>query len=114
MVAVLSVVSILIFLDMQVYDLYRFHINGFIINMVFSTGASEVFAFDTLLYLKELGLFSFFIAIHVLLWFISCRCTHRCSKRMVWTIIGLLVGTTLYAHCYHIYASFQQLVPKPL
>lgn len=108
MVAVLSVVSILIFLDMQVYDLYRFHINGFIINMVFSTGASEVFAFDTLLYLKELGLFSFFIAIHVLLWFISCRWTHRCSKRMVWTIIGLLVGTTLYAHCYHIYASFQQ------
>ena len=54
MVAVLSVVSILIFLDMQVYDLYRFHINGFIINMVFSTGASEVFAFDTLLYLKEI------------------------------------------------------------
>jgi membrane-anchored protein YejM (alkaline phosphatase superfamily) len=49
MVTVLSLVSVLIFLDMQVYDIYRFHINGFTLNMVFSSGATEIFAFDTLL-----------------------------------------------------------------
>ena len=65
MITVLSLVSVLIFLDMQVYDIYRFHINGFILNMVFSSGASEIFAFDALLYLKEFGLFAVFVAVHV-------------------------------------------------
>ena len=46
-------ISVLVFLDMQVYNLYRFHINGFVLNMVFGQNATEVFAFSPLLYLKE-------------------------------------------------------------
>jgi membrane-anchored protein YejM (alkaline phosphatase superfamily) len=108
MVTVLSLVSVLIFLDMQVYDIYRFHINGFILNMVFSSGATEIFAFDTLLYLKEFGLFAIFIAVHVALWLVACRWAKLCTKRLVWTVLGVMIGATLYAHCYHIYSSFLQ------
>ena len=108
MVTVLSLVSVLIFLDMQVYDIYRFHINGFLLNMVFSSGATEIFAFDTLLYLKEFGLFAIFIAVHVALWLVACRWAKLCTKRLVWTVLGVMIGATLYAHCYHIYSSFLQ------
>lgn len=108
MVMLLSLVSVLIFLDMQVYDIYRFHINGFILNMVFSSGATEIFAFDTLLYLKEFGLFAIFIAIHVALWLVACRWARLCTRRLVWTVLGVMIGATLYAHCYHIYSSFLQ------
>lgn len=108
MVAILSIVSVLLFLDMQVYDIYRFHINGFILNMVFSSGASEVFAFDTLLYLKEFSLFALFIGIHILLWWTACHWKRLCNKRLAYTALSLLIGITLYAHGYHIYASFLQ------
>ena len=48
-----GLMSILCQLDAQVYAIYRFHINGFILNMVFGPGAGEVFNFDTALYLRE-------------------------------------------------------------
>lgn len=36
-----AVVSVLLFLNMQVYDIYRFHINGFVLNLVFGGGAAK-------------------------------------------------------------------------
>ena len=108
MVGLMSILSVLIFLDMQVYDIYRFHINGFILNMVFSSGATEIFAFDTILYIKEIGLFLVFVICHIVLWILACRWTQMFSKKLVWVTFCLMIGTTLYAHCFHIYASFRQ------
>ena len=108
MVGLMSILSVLIFLDMQVYDIYRFHINGFILNMVFSSGATEIFTFDTILYIKEIGLFLVFVICHIVLWILACRWTDMFSKKLVWVTFCLMIGTTLYAHCFHIYASFRQ------
>ena len=49
---------VLNYLNSQVYAIYHFHINGFVLSMVFGDGASEIFNFDALLYLKEAGLFA--------------------------------------------------------
>ena len=48
---VIGSVSLLLFiLDTFVYDLYRFHINGFVLDMVFGGAFSEIFVFDFLMY----------------------------------------------------------------
>ena len=49
---------VLNYLNSQVYAIYHFHINGFVLSMVFGEGAGEIFNFDALLYLKEAGLFA--------------------------------------------------------
>lgn len=45
------------YLNSQVYAIYHFHINGFVLSMVFGEGAGEIFNFDIMLYLKEIALF---------------------------------------------------------
>ena len=56
LVTTTSLLAILIFLNMQVYHIYRFHINGMVLSMVMGEGASDIFVFSPLLYLKEGGL----------------------------------------------------------
>lgn len=103
-----AIVSVLLFLNMQVYDIYRFHINGFVLNLVFGGGGSEIFTFDTSLYIREALLLAIFIAIAVGAWIVSLKLSRLCSPAFVWATIGVMLGCTLYAHGYHIYAAFMQ------
>ena len=108
LITFVSVVSLLLFLDMQVFNIYRFHINGFVLNMVFSPHATDIFTFDTMLYVKEILLFLILIGICIALWWLSLRFFRLCRRRMVVCALGLMIGCTLYAHLYHIYASYIQ------
>lgn len=101
-----SLLSVLIFLNMQVYDIYRFHINGFVLNMVTGDGAGEIFTFDTMLYVKEVLLFLLLIAVSVGLWVAVLRYGGRVRRSVVWPLLGVVVGCTLFAHCYYVYAEF--------
>lgn len=64
---------ILNYLNSQVYGIYHFHINGFVLSMVFGEGAGEIFNFSILLYLKEIALFLIVAAIVVSVWYASHR-----------------------------------------
>lgn len=108
MAVAVTVVSLLIFVNMQVYDIYRFHINGFVLNMVFSPAAADIFVFDSKLYLKEAAVFVVLTAVCAALLVAAFRLRARCSGRVVGAVCGLLVGCTLFAHVYHIYAAFMQ------
>ena len=103
-----TIVSVLLFLNMQVYDIYRFHINGFVLNLVFGGGGSEIFTFDTALYIREALLLAIFIAIAVGAWIASMKFSRICTTKFVWTAIAVMLGSTLWAHGYHIYAAFMQ------
>lgn len=103
-----TVVSLLIFVNMQVYDIYRFHINGFVLNMVFSSAAGDIFVFDTKLYLKEAAAVVGLSAVSAALLVCAFRFRTRCTGRMAGAVCGVLVGCTLFAHVYHIYAAFMQ------
>ena len=59
------------YLNSQVYAIYHFHINGFVLSMVFGEGAGEIFNFDIMLYLKEIALFLVVAAIVVGTWYAS-------------------------------------------
>lgn len=108
MTTAVVIISLLLFVNMQVYDIYRFHINGFVVNMVFSPAAGDIFVFDSSLYLKEGAVFALLVAVCVLLAVAATRLRARCTGRVVAVVCGLLVGSTFFAHVYHIYAAFMQ------
>lgn len=103
-----SIVSVLLFLNMQVYDIYRFHINGFVLNLVFGGAGGEIFTFDSALYFREALLLLLFIAVVVAGWIISLKISRICTPLFVWCSIAVMLGCTLWAHGYHIYAAFMQ------
>ena len=99
---------ILNYLNSQVYAIYHFHINGFVLNMVFGEGAGEIFNFSYVLYLKEICLFLGVAAIVVTIWYASHRLWLWRKKAYAWMIAGTFVGCTLFAHLWNIYANFYQ------
>lgn len=106
MCTLLSALAIVVFLNMQVYALYRFHINGFVLSMVFGESAGDIFTFSPWLYAKELLLFALIIAIVVGLWAAARAIERRRKKAYLWPIVAALIACTLTAHVWHIFASF--------
>lgn len=107
--------SCLIAIDEQVYQIYRFHINGFIINMIMGPAANEIFNFDTSLYWMYSCYIAFVGMAYMFLWWVFCgngwqrvRCYLQwvSKKQFVWFSVSCIVVCTLLAHGYHIFASF--------
>lgn len=96
------------YLNSQVYAIYHFHINGFVLSMVFGEGAGEIFNFDIMLYLKEIALFLVVAAIVIGVWYASYFLWKKRQKAYAWTIAGCIIGSTLFAHLCHIYGAFYQ------
>ena len=96
------------YLNSQVYAIYHFHINGFVLSMVFGEGAGEIFNFDIMLYLKEIALFLVVAAIVIGVWYTSYLLWKKRQKAYAWTIAGCIIGSTLFAHLCHIYGAFYQ------
>ena len=67
-VVLVALLMVVLMLNRQVYQLYRFHINGIILNMFFGSGAREIFNFDGTMLLKEGGILLLFVAAAVVLW----------------------------------------------
>lgn len=101
-----AVVLVLAHLDAQVYAIYRFHINGFVLNMVFGPGAGEIFTFDKMLLFKEEALFSLLMLLVLGVYWLSQWIWRRCAKAYTAKSLGLIFGFTLLAHLMHIWGSF--------
>lgn len=98
------------FVNMQVYKIYRFHLNGFILNMLTGPGAGDIFDFDWKLYLTE-GLFlAVIVALCIGGWWLSGRIVHQWKKRHTVLAVLSLLATLLIANGIHVYGSF---VVKP-
>ena len=115
-ITVSVLLSSLIHVNEQVYQLYRFHINGFILNMITGPAAAEIFTFDAVLYAKYILSFCLIAALYIFGW---ALCTGRINvlteyrkkttaRRIVTLSVAIIISSTLYAHLYHIYASFMQ------
>ena len=93
-------------LNAQVYALYRFHINGFVLNMVFGPGAGDIFTFNASLYIKEILLFiGLGVGVYAI-WRLSQWIWQRKHKAYVGIVMATVVLCTLFAHLSHIYGSF--------
>ena len=105
-----SLVMMVGFVNMQVYKIYRFHLNGFILNMLTGPGAGDIFDFDWKLYLTEALFLAVIVGLCIGGWWLSGRIAKHWQKRHTVISILSLVGTLLIANGIHVYGSF---VVKP-
>ena len=66
-IILVSLLNILAYIDGSVYSLYKFHINGFVLNLLVGEGNSEIFTFSFWLYLKIAGVLVGIFAANTLL-----------------------------------------------
>jgi membrane-anchored protein YejM (alkaline phosphatase superfamily) len=98
------------FINMQVYKIYRFHLNGFILNMLTGPGAGDIFDFDWKLFVTEALFLAVIIALCIGGWWLSGRLLQYWQKRHTLMAILSLLATLLIANGIHVYGSF---VVKP-
>ena len=109
------ILSCLVAIDEQVYIIYRFHINGFVINMITGPAAGEIFNFDMWLYVKCAFGVLVISAIYIILWCVLCGSWKGRTRKIFhlpqlnkwrYAPLAAIMVCTLFAHCYHIYAAF--------
>lgn len=100
-----ALLAILFVINGYVYAIYHFHINGLVINMLTGPGASEIFVFDVMLYLKAalfiVLIFLFFI---FLLW-VATKISRRPIRHLWRNGLLAILCVTLLAQGIHIYSA---------
>lgn len=108
MVSATSILGMLLLVNMQVYRIYKFHINGMVLSLLTSEGAGDIFQFDTKLLLQESVLLLLTIATCTALWWVAARFCQHLSKRGIAASISILAITALTANGIHTYGAFVQ------
>lgn len=103
-----GVLGMLLFVNMQVYKIYKFHINGMVLSLLTGEGAGDIFQFDTKLLLQEGALLLLIAAACAALWWAAGRLCRHLSRRCVKAAIGLLAASALVANGIHTYGAFVQ------
>lgn len=90
-----------------VFQIYHFHINGFVVDMLFSPGASDIFVFSFWLYVKAAVILLCVAGVVVLLVWLSGRWAQRIVRRRRFCILSLslLLAATLLSQGLHIYGA---------
>lgn len=96
------------YVNEQVYQIYRFHINGFVLNMLTGPGASQIFTFDWRLKFLYSAYLLLIFTVCIGGWWMADRMAKRLKRKHFLLAVSILVGSTLFAHIYHIFASFYQ------
>ena len=97
-----TLLTALAFVNMQVYKIYRFHINGFILNMLTGPNAGDIFDFDAKLYLTEGLILAVIAALCIGGWWL---CKRLSSSFSFWLTITLVLSL-LVANGIYVYGSF--------
>ncbi|WP_066921681.1 DUF3413 domain-containing protein [Steroidobacter denitrificans] len=112
-VAVLTSIVLVLLIDTQVYQLYRFHINAGVLNLLFGGAARETFVFPT-----EMYLIAILIMLVVLAAAAGCGALawRHVSMRPVQRNLGRAVGATVLVsmlgfHVAHMWADVKSYRP---
>lgn len=99
------IVDSIIMADAIVFDLYRFHINGFVLELVFGGAASQIFNIPTLQYFFTFLYVVLFIGILILI----AKLTNKIYQKRNLFISRILIPTTLillvFSHLIHAWAD---------
>lgn len=104
MIGLTALLFVIVFADANVYDLYRFHINGIVLSMLFSAGSKDIFTFEgpmvLTVVLKIAAIITFFV---VMGW--SIIKIESKVKLKILPIVLTLFGITLVAQGLNVYAQ---------
>ena len=103
-----SILGILLFVNMQVYKIYKFHINGMVLSLLTGEGAGDIFQFDTKLLLQEGTLLLLIVSICIAIWWIAGYLYRKLCQQCIKGSIIFLVLSALVANGIHTYGAFVQ------
>jgi membrane-anchored protein YejM (alkaline phosphatase superfamily) len=108
---VLSSIGLLtaLLIDTQVYQLYRFHINAGVMNLLLGGAAAETFEFSGSMYAQAAAVALTIIAVASLSAFLLWRYARRTQgrPRVAWTVTLVLIGAIVSFHGVHVWADAQ-------
>ena len=94
-----TLLTALAFVNMQVYKIYRFHINGFILNMLTGPNAGDIFDFDAKLYLTEGLILTVIAALCIGGWWLCKRLSSSVSSWLTLALaLSLFVANGIYVY----------------
>ena len=105
-----SFLHMLAFVNGEVYLIYKFHINGFILSMVFGEDAGDIFTFDTWLYVKVGALLLAILLGNIVLQWVVKRQFNRLNRVHYLPVFLIWLAITLSSQLFHAYAA---VVQKP-
>lgn len=97
--------NILAYLDGIVFHLYKFHINGFVLDFVLGEGAGQVFVFDRSLVIHGILVGIFILVCTLGSMYVSFRWYREVGKRVVWTGVCLFLFACIMPQLTHAYAA---------
>lgn len=104
MIGLTIILFVIVFADANVYDLYRFHINGIVLSMLFGPGAKDIFTFEGPMILTVILKISLIIAFFVVLGKIILN-RKSYKKVRILPIVLSLIGITIVAQGLNVYAQ---------
>lgn len=104
----LTVLMYFIWLDSNVFAIYRFHINGFVMNMVLGPGAGDIFAFSPMVYAKELIAVLLMALLVWGAWKAADWVVDKNNKCYGLPLVLTILLCTLVAHGLHVVGSYQR------
>ena len=97
--------NLLAYLNGIIFRLYKFHINGFVTDMVFGANAGQIFVFNPALVYKSIGVvLAFFIIGLILLWISKTYYRKIHLKNAIFICIFFISGIVT-SHIGHAYAA---------
>jgi uncharacterized protein len=101
--------STALLIDTQVYQLYRFHINAGVMNLLLGGAAGETFAFSASMYAQAAAVALTIIGVSSLSAFLLWRYVRRSAghPRIARTVMVVLVGAIVSFHGVHVWADAQ-------
>lgn len=104
-IALCSASLALLVLDTFIFDLYRFHINGFVIDMVFGGNFTQIFVFSTAVYLKTIIFLILLIVSEILLSKLVWRLFESNRLKFGKISIALIFIMLISTHIIHAWAG---------
>lgn len=106
--ALTSLLGMALLVNMQVFRIYKFHINGMVLDMLATEGAADIFQFDTRLLVRGLISFVFIVMACVALWRLAAKLDCHFGRRNIKRSVLLLAASAVVANAMYTYGAFVQ------
>lgn len=107
-VSTASLLNILFYINGYCYALYRFHINGMVVSMLFGEGGGDIFQFDATTYVKASLAIAGIIGANILLKWIANWIYGKTHNAYLKPILASILVLTLFSNTTHAYAAVAQ------
>lgn len=97
--------NILIYINGIVFQLYKFHINGFVLSLLFGEGAGEVFVFNSTLIWQVTGIIALILGIFLFISYTGLKLHRYVTGRYVRIYSLIAILCIVSSHLVHAYAA---------